>query len=83
MRYTQLFDDLGSFVPLVTNRKKIAALPAENTHAYNLDVTSYAFYARLLDIHGVYDDTSGRRNSLLSDDTTQKTKHKKFNNTDL
>ena len=57
-------------------------LPVEYSHAYNLDLTSYEFYARLLDIHGVCDDTSGMRNSRLSDETTQKTKHKKFNDID-
>jgi hypothetical protein len=78
MRYNQLFDDLRNFVPLVTNqkKKKIAVLQAEYSHSYNLDFTSYEFYARLLDIHSVCDDACGMRISRLSDETTQKTKHK-------
>jgi len=68
MRYTQLFDDLGNFVPLLTHRKKIAVLPAENSRVNSFDLTSYAFYSRLLEIHGVCDDTSGIWNSRLSDE---------------
>jgi hypothetical protein len=45
----------------------IAVLPAANSYAYNLDLTSYTFCARLLGIHGVYFDTNGVPNCHFSD----------------
>jgi len=56
-----LFLLISIYLSIATRHKskKITVLPVEYSHAYNLDLTSYEFYARLLEIHGVCDDTSG------------------------